>query len=96
MRFAFVDALRFAHDRRHKGARGTRRSSFSTEGQIDKMGDKGIDTTQPVFEGHKVSADQILGGEPRQGRTAGMNCALPAHEKGESLEQVTRHDHPSA
>ena len=28
-------------------------------GKIDKMGYKGIDTTEMVFEGHKISADQI-------------------------------------
>jgi alkylation response protein AidB-like acyl-CoA dehydrogenase len=36
-------------------------------GKIDKMGYKGVDTTEAVFEGHKISADQILGGEPGQG-----------------------------
>jgi alkylation response protein AidB-like acyl-CoA dehydrogenase len=36
-------------------------------GKIDKMGYKGVDTTEAVFEGHKVSADQILGGEPGKG-----------------------------
>ncbi len=36
-------------------------------GKIDKMGYKGVDTTEAVFEGHRISADQILGGEPGQG-----------------------------
>ncbi|HEX2894278.1 MAG TPA: acyl-CoA dehydrogenase family protein, partial [Marmoricola sp.] len=36
-------------------------------GKIDKMGYKGVDTTEMVFEGHKISADQILGGEPGRG-----------------------------
>ena len=36
-------------------------------GKIDKMGYKGVDTTEMVFEGHQVSADQILGGEPGKG-----------------------------
>jgi alkylation response protein AidB-like acyl-CoA dehydrogenase len=36
-------------------------------GKIDKMGYKGVDTTEAVFEGHQVSADQILGGEPGKG-----------------------------
>ena len=36
-------------------------------GKIDKMGYKGVDTTEMVFEGHQISADQILGGEPGQG-----------------------------
>ena len=36
-------------------------------GKIDKMGYKGVDTTEAIFEGHRISADQILGGEPGQG-----------------------------
>lgn len=36
-------------------------------GKIDKMGYKGIDTTEMVFEGHALSAEQVLGGEPGQG-----------------------------
>jgi alkylation response protein AidB-like acyl-CoA dehydrogenase len=36
-------------------------------GKIDKMGYKGVDTTEMVFEGHDISADQILGGEPGKG-----------------------------
>src|SRR3954463_12681406 len=36
-------------------------------GKIDKMGYKGVDTTEMVFEGHRISADQILGGQPGKG-----------------------------
>ncbi len=36
-------------------------------GKIDKMGYKGIDTTEMIFDGHQISADQILGGEPGKG-----------------------------
>jgi len=36
-------------------------------GKIDKMGYKGVDTTEAVFEGHTISADQVLGGEPGKG-----------------------------
>jgi alkylation response protein AidB-like acyl-CoA dehydrogenase len=36
-------------------------------GKIDKMGYKGVDTTEMIFEGHKISADQVLGGEPGKG-----------------------------
>jgi alkylation response protein AidB-like acyl-CoA dehydrogenase len=31
-------------------------------GKIDKMGYKGVDTTEMVFDGFEISADQILGG----------------------------------
>lgn len=37
-------------------------------GKIDKMGYKGVDTTEMIFEGHQISADQILGGEAGKGR----------------------------
>jgi alkylation response protein AidB-like acyl-CoA dehydrogenase len=36
-------------------------------GKIEKMGYKGVDTTEMVFEGHKIGADKILGGEPGKG-----------------------------
>jgi alkylation response protein AidB-like acyl-CoA dehydrogenase len=36
-------------------------------GKIEKMGYKGVDTTEMVLEGHEISADQILGGEPGKG-----------------------------
>ncbi|OLL75797.1 Butyryl-CoA dehydrogenase [Pseudonocardia sp. Ae168_Ps1] len=36
-------------------------------GKIDKMGYKGVDTTEMVFKGHRVSGDQILGGERGKG-----------------------------
>ncbi|MGX6509838.1 acyl-CoA dehydrogenase family protein [Rhodococcus sp. SJ-2] len=36
-------------------------------GKIDKMGYKGIDTTELVFDNYKASADTILGGEPGRG-----------------------------
>ncbi len=36
-------------------------------GKIDKMGYKGVDTTEAVFENHRISGEQILGGEPGKG-----------------------------
>ena len=36
-------------------------------GKIEKMGYKGVDTTELVFEGYRIGADQILGGAPGQG-----------------------------
>ncbi|WP_435743051.1 acyl-CoA dehydrogenase family protein [Nocardioides sp. SYSU DS0663] len=36
-------------------------------GKIDKMGYKGVDTTEAVFEGMQISADQVLGGQTGQG-----------------------------
>jgi len=35
---------------------------LSVPGKIDKMGYKGVDTTELVFSGHRVPAGQILGG----------------------------------
>jgi alkylation response protein AidB-like acyl-CoA dehydrogenase len=37
-------------------------------GKIDKMGYKGVDTTEMILEGHQISADQILGGEAGKGK----------------------------
>ncbi|MCL2541062.1 MAG: acyl-CoA dehydrogenase family protein [Nocardioidaceae bacterium] len=36
-------------------------------GKIDKMGYKGVETTELVLEDHKIAADQILGGDPGKG-----------------------------
>ena len=36
-------------------------------GKIDKMGYKGVDTTELVLTGHRSSSAQILGGEPGKG-----------------------------
>lgn len=46
---------------------GETAQGVTVPGKIDKMGYKGIDTTEMVFEGHKISADQVLGGAPGQG-----------------------------
>ncbi|GAA4695865.1 acyl-CoA dehydrogenase family protein [Nocardioides conyzicola] len=46
---------------------GETAQGVTVPGKIDKMGYKGIDTTEMVFEGHRISADQILGGEPGKG-----------------------------
>jgi alkylation response protein AidB-like acyl-CoA dehydrogenase len=35
--------------------------------KIEKMGYKGVDTTELIFDGHRIGADQILGGEPGRG-----------------------------
>ncbi len=36
-------------------------------GKIDKMGYKGVDTTELIFDGYRTSDAQILGGEPGRG-----------------------------
>jgi alkylation response protein AidB-like acyl-CoA dehydrogenase len=40
---------------------------LTVPGKIDKMGYKGVDTTELVFEGFEIGADQVLGGEPGKG-----------------------------
>ena len=40
---------------------------LTVPGKIEKMGYKGVDTTELVFEGHRISGGQILGGKPGQG-----------------------------
>ncbi|WP_370291665.1 acyl-CoA dehydrogenase family protein [Nocardioides sp.] len=46
---------------------GETAQGVTVPGKIDKMGYKGIDTTELVLDGHIISADQVLGGEPGQG-----------------------------
>jgi alkylation response protein AidB-like acyl-CoA dehydrogenase len=36
-------------------------------GKIDKMGYKGVDTTEAVFDGYRIGADAVLGGKPGVG-----------------------------
>ncbi|HNP57948.1 MAG TPA: acyl-CoA dehydrogenase family protein [Gordonia sp. (in: high G+C Gram-positive bacteria)] len=36
-------------------------------GKIEKMGYKGVDTTELLFDGFRIGAEQILGGEPGRG-----------------------------
>ncbi len=40
---------------------------LSVPGKIDKMGYKGIDTTELLLEGHRIGAEQVLGESPGQG-----------------------------
>ena len=46
---------------------GQTAQGITVPGKIDKMGYKGVDTTELVLEGHEISAEQILGGEPGKG-----------------------------
>ncbi|MGH3480111.1 MAG: acyl-CoA dehydrogenase family protein [Nocardioidaceae bacterium] len=40
---------------------------LTVPGKIEKMGYKGVDTTEMVFDGFEIGADQVLGGEPGRG-----------------------------
>ncbi|MGH8940263.1 MAG: acyl-CoA dehydrogenase family protein, partial [Actinomycetes bacterium] len=40
---------------------------LSVPGKIDKMGYKGVDTTELVFDGYRIGADQVLGEAPGKG-----------------------------
>ena len=46
---------------------GETAQGITVPGKIEKMGYKGIDTTEMIIEKHQISADQILGGTPGQG-----------------------------
>ena len=46
---------------------GEVRDGLTVPGKIEKMGYKGVDTTELVFEGFRIGAEQILGGEPGRG-----------------------------
>src|SRR4051794_3035698 len=40
---------------------------LTVPGKIEKMGYKGVDTTELIFDGYEIGADQILGGVPGKG-----------------------------
>lgn len=46
---------------------GETAQGVTVPGKIDKMGYKGVDTTELVFDGHRTTTDQILGGVPGKG-----------------------------
>ncbi|WP_426566038.1 acyl-CoA dehydrogenase family protein [Angustibacter sp. McL0619] len=40
---------------------------LTVPGKIEKMGYKGVDTTELIFDGYRTTSEQILGGEPGKG-----------------------------
>jgi alkylation response protein AidB-like acyl-CoA dehydrogenase len=46
---------------------GEVKPGLTIPGKIDKMGYKGVDTTELVFDGYSASADDVLGGTPGRG-----------------------------
>ncbi|UMG91718.1 acyl-CoA dehydrogenase family protein [Nocardioides sp. TF02-7] len=46
---------------------GETAQGLTVPGKIDKMGYKGVETTELVLDDHRISADQVLGGEPGKG-----------------------------
>lgn len=46
---------------------GQTAQGITVPGKIDKMGYKGVETTELILEGHRIAADQVLGGEPGKG-----------------------------
>ena len=46
---------------------GEVKPGLSIPGKLEKMGYKGVDTTELVFDGFEIEADQVLGGEPGKG-----------------------------
>lgn len=46
---------------------GETAQGITVPGKIEKMGYKGVDTTELILEGHRIGADQILGGDPGRG-----------------------------
>jgi alkylation response protein AidB-like acyl-CoA dehydrogenase len=46
---------------------GEVKPGLTIPGKIDKMGYKGIDTTELIFDGYQAGADDVLGGKPGQG-----------------------------
>ncbi|MBW3086650.1 (2S)-methylsuccinyl-CoA dehydrogenase [Austwickia sp. TVS 96-490-7B] len=46
---------------------GAQENGITVPGKIEKMGYKGVDTTELILDGHHTSDAQILGGEPGRG-----------------------------
>ena len=46
---------------------GETAQGVTVPGKIEKMGYKGVDTTELVLEGHRTTTAQLLGGEPGKG-----------------------------
>jgi alkylation response protein AidB-like acyl-CoA dehydrogenase len=46
---------------------GETAQGVTVPGKIEKMGYKGVDTTELVLDGHETTSAQILGGEPGKG-----------------------------
>ncbi|MCP3422324.1 acyl-CoA dehydrogenase family protein [Nocardioides pinisoli] len=46
---------------------GETAQGVTVPGKIEKMGYKGVETTELILEGHRIAADQVLGGEPGKG-----------------------------
>ncbi|GAA3647892.1 acyl-CoA dehydrogenase family protein [Nocardioides ginsengisoli] len=46
---------------------GETAQGVTVPGKIDKMGYKGVETTELILENHQIAASQILGGEPGKG-----------------------------
>jgi alkylation response protein AidB-like acyl-CoA dehydrogenase len=46
---------------------GETAQGVTVPGKIDKMGYKGVETTELILEDHRIGAEQVLGGEPGRG-----------------------------
>ncbi|WP_210440273.1 acyl-CoA dehydrogenase family protein [Nocardioides xinjiangensis] len=46
---------------------GETAQGVTVPGKIEKMGYKGVETTELILEDHRIAADQVLGGEPGRG-----------------------------
>lgn len=46
---------------------GETAQGVTVPGKLEKMGYKGVETTELILDGHRIGADQILGGQPGKG-----------------------------
>ncbi|HWM00250.1 MAG TPA: acyl-CoA dehydrogenase family protein [Nocardioidaceae bacterium] len=46
---------------------GETRPGLTVPGKLEKMGYKGVDSTEMIFDGFEIAASQVLGGEPGRG-----------------------------
>lgn len=79
--FALLVKTDPAAEPRHKGMSmllAEKRESFGVSRKLEKLGYKGIDSAELIFEDYRVPADCLIGGE--EGR--GLQCALSGLELG--------------
>jgi alkylation response protein AidB-like acyl-CoA dehydrogenase len=69
---------------------------LTVPGKIEKMGYKGVDTTELVFEGHRIPAGQVLGGTPGQGFYQMMDGVEVGRVNSSSASPMRSSARPSA
>ncbi len=63
---------------------------LSVPGKIDKMGYKGVDTTEMVFDGYRIPQSQVLGAAPRASRSRRLRCHFRPPSSAARIASLSR------